>query len=102
MRPQGISANEACDHIRKRAAEACDEWESLMNEDPEAPAYLYWREPNKKQRVGRLKVANENPKRGWKLVAEMMLSPRWTREETHYFVLERMLYLPILRGPIKQ
>lgn len=100
MSKGAIKTKKVCDSMIEAAERACDDWESMVDEDPDAAVYLYWRPPNKKQRIGRIKVAREDPKRGWKLTAHMMMSSRWSRNETMCFILERMLWVPILRGPL--
>jgi hypothetical protein len=96
-----MSVDRICKNMNKVASAATEEWEQLTEEDPGAPVRLYYKEPKAKERVGRLKVARRDPKRGWKLVVNMVMSARWTRDETLYFIKTRMLQLPIIRGPFK-
>ena len=102
MSRPGITAKEACVHINKVATRACEDWLELVSEDPDAPVLLYWRQPVSKERIGRLKVARNNPKRGWRLTANMIMSSRWSREEALCYILGRTLKVPILRGPIRR
>ena len=102
MPKPGISAEAACKQINLVAEAACEEWASRVSADPETPLFLYWRAPNKKQRLGRVKVAPQKPRAGWQLVARMVMSPNWTRLQALNYILDRMLWLPILRGPVKE
>lgn len=102
MSRAGITAKQACEHINKVAQRACEEWTELVSEDPDAQVRLYWIAPVSKERIGRLKVARNDPKRGWRLTANMPMSARWSREEALCFILERVLRVPILKGPIRE
>ena len=101
MAKPGITAKKAWVRINQEAEKACDEWQALVDDDPTTPVYLYWYPPNKRQRLGRVKAARKRPRVGWRLVANMIMSPRWSHELAMTFIVQRMLLLPILRGPIK-
>lgn len=99
MAHRPISNEKLREVIESTVEQACDEWEALRARGVDEPIRLYFRKPNDRQRVGRLKVATSDPKRGWELAVHMRMSPKWTRDETKFFVYERLVKLPLLRGP---
>lgn len=80
---------------------AAEEWETLRDGEATGVLFLYYRKPNERQRIGRLKVSDTDPKRGWKRAADMPMSRTWSEAEVKFFIADRLMQLPILRGPFK-
>lgn len=87
--------------IRTTIDVAEQSWHEAREKDPEADCWLYYIPPTKKERIGRLKVAARDPKRGWRRACHMRLEPRWSPEEARCFIGIVLNQLPILRGPFE-
>jgi ribosome assembly protein YihI (activator of Der GTPase) len=77
--------------------ETGNEFQSLKDEKSRKGLRLYYRFPNDRQRVGRLKVAEKDPKRGWRLANDIEMARDWTKEQAEAFIFETMIRLPLLR-----
>lgn len=100
MARRAISKIKVRNALKSLVRETGKQWESLKQESPEDNLKLYFRYPNDRQRVGRLKVSAEDPKRGWRLATDMEFNDEWTREEAEAFIFTHMIRMPILRPPI--
>lgn len=84
------------------AIEVAEEsWYQARAQDPDRDCRLYYIPPTKRQRIGRLKAATRDPKRGWRLACHMRFEPRWSRAEARCFIGIVLNRLPILRGPFE-
>lgn len=95
-----MSKTQVVEGIADVTGQACLEWERLKDKH-RGRLKLYYRYPNRRQRVGRLRVAAADPGRGWRLACDMRFSSSWNRKEAEHFIHNRVVTLPILRGPFK-
>lgn len=87
--------------IKTAVDQAERSWMVARDHDPDGECHLYFINPTKKERIGRLKVATTDPKRGWKLATHMRFEPRWSGAEARCFIRYVLSGLPILRGPFE-
>ena len=100
MSDRGRSLERVKKDMLALADSACEEWEREIAKDPNQTLKLYYRKPNSKQQIGRLKVTAHQPRKGWMLVSGFVMSQRWSRDDVLYYIKSMMVKLPILRGPI--
>jgi len=83
--------------------EACEQWAHLKDRLAETESLrLYYAQPDKRTRVGRLQIAPSPPRhKAWKLASAVPIGGSWSRKQLEIFVYETMIRLPILRGPIR-
>jgi hypothetical protein len=101
MARRPVSKSKIREALKKLVDETGNEFVSLKDETSKKGLRLYYRFPNDRQRVGRLKVAAKDPKRGWRLANDIEMARDWTREQAEAFIFETMIRLPMLRPPIQ-
>lgn len=101
MTHRAITPEKAFERLKEIAHGACSDWQSCVEAGDDSNLKLYWIGPTKERRFGRLKVASKSPKRGWKLMTGMVMSQGWTYEDAYCYVLDWMMRVPIMRGPVK-
>ena len=101
MARRAVSKSRIRDALKKMVNTAGDEFLSLKDKKKDGSLRLYYRFPNDRQRVGRLKVSERDPARGWRLANDIVMAREWTREQAEAFIFETMIRLPLLRPPFK-
>lgn len=91
-------ARAALDELTKDAGA---QWRQLRNPKESQTLRLYYRHPNRRQWIGRLKVAATDPHRGWKLANGVCFDPSWSQKQAEAFIYESMIRVPILRPNIR-
>jgi len=102
MRTRSISKEMVRASMDRIVREACAQWNELRERLRKGESlFLYYRHPASRNRIGRLKVANADPKRGWMLACNLGMPASWSEEQAEAFIYEQMIRLPILKGPFK-
>jgi len=81
--------------------EVVESWKELQQGSSDERFCLYFYMPSDRERVGRLKAASKDPKRGWRLATSMRFQRRWSESEAQLFVRHVVMRLPFVRGPIE-
>lgn len=96
-----ISKKHAKDIIAKEIQSLVEDWRVRARKTPDGRWLLYYLPPNKSRRIGRLRLCDTVPGRGWLLTCGLPVTAQWSEEWVHWFARDQFVKHPVMRGPIR-
>lgn len=96
MRRYLLSKERVRSMLSQLVQRTCQNWERRAKK---GPLRLYYRPPSDDRRIGDLRLTPTDPGDEWQLTCNLLVYPNWTQQQVEYFVHDRLVRLPILRGP---